>query len=671
MENDKDKQRIDELVKLLNKYNYDYYVLNQSTVSDSEFDSLMQELILLERKRPELKDKLSPTMRVGGQVLPEFPKVTHKQYMLSIADVFNEEELYDFDETIKRLTHLDKIEYMCEVKIDGLACSIEYEDGNFIQASTRGDGQVGEDVTHNVLTIPTVPLHIDDKRYLEVRGEVYISKKTFNRLNEERKQKGEPLYSNCRNLASGSLKQLDSSITAKRHLEAYWYYVPDALSLGFKKHSEALNYIESLGFRTNPERRVVKSIEEVMDYVHEYEKKRPTLDYDIDGLVIKVNDLNLYDIIGYTMKVPKWEIAFKFTPEEAVTKIEDIVLSVGRTGRVTPTAILNPVTVSGSRISRVTLNNEDYIRSRDIRIKDYIHIHKAGDVIPEVGTVVLDRREKDAPVYKFPDTCPYCNSPLSKDQEQGQTYCLNPLCPSRKVNHLIYFASKNGMNLMGIGDKLVEQLFNEGLLKSIEDFYLLKDHKEELMLYEGIGEKTINSMFKEIENSKNKDLVNLLCALNIPQVGKKTAIILARHFKTLDNIIHADVDELSNLSDIGDITSREIKKYFEDEDNLKVIDKLKEFNVNMSSKNNYDDVGDNFFKGKKFVLTGTLSVPREKMTQILESLGAISSSSVTSKTDFVLVGDNPGSKYEKAKALNVKIYDESEINELIENNSTK
>lgn len=667
MEIDKDKERVKELTDLLNKYTYEYYILNQPSVTDAEFDSLMEELILLEKKRPDLKDKLSPTSRVGGTVLSSFPKVTHKKYMLSIADVFNEEELYNFDETIKKATGLNEITYMCEVKIDGLACSIEYENGKFFQASTRGDGQVGENVTSNVLTIKTIPLQIDEKKYIEIRGEVFMPKSSFEMLNKQREEKGEQLFANARNAASGSLKQLDSSITAKRKLDAFWYYLPDALDFKIYKHSDALNYIESLGFKTNPERRLVKGIDNVIKYVHEYEEKRKSLPYDIDGLVIKVDDMTLYDVIGYTMKVPKWEIAFKFTPEEAITRIEDIVLSVGRTGRVTPTAILDPVLVSGSRISRVTLNNEDYIKSKDIRIKDYIYLHKAGDVIPEVNKVILERREEGLKPYKFPNECPYCHSKL--DKTQGQTYCVNPLCPSKVINQLINFASDKGMDLVGIGDKLVERLFNEGLLKSIVDFYKLKDHKEELMLFEGIGEKTIKSMCKIIEESKNNDLVKLLCALNIPLVGKKTATVLARHYSCLDDIIKASEEELSSLEDVGEITSKKIIEYFKDENNISIINQLKEINVNTLSTLKKEEVKDNFFKNKKFVLTGTLSISRDEMTSKLESFGAISSSSVTKKTDFVLVGSNPGSKYDKAVALNVKIYNEEEINKLIDENS--
>ena len=367
---DKEKKRVEELTKLLNRYNHEYYTLNAPSVSDSQYDSLMRELIILEKKRPDLKDPLSPTMRVGGEVSSSFAKVTHKKYMLSIADVFNEEELLGFDATIRKITGLKKVTYMCELKIDGLACSLEYEKGQLVLSSTRGDGNIGEDVTSNVKTISSVPFYIDEKRDLEVRGEVYMPKESFNSLNLQREKENLPLFANSRNAASGSLKQLDPSVTKKRKLDAFWYYVPEALSLGFKFHHEALDYIEKLGFKTNPERRLADGIEEVIKYVEEYGRKRKDLPYDIDGLVIKVDDMTLYDKIGYTMKVPKWEIAYKFTPEEMITKVNDIILQVGRTGRVTPVAILDPVIVSGSTISRVTLNNSDFIESKDIRIGD-------------------------------------------------------------------------------------------------------------------------------------------------------------------------------------------------------------------------------------------------------------------------------------------------------------
>lgn len=661
---DKEKERVKELTDLLNRYNYEYYVLNQSSVSDAEFDSLMEELQRLERKRPDLKDRLSPTSRVGGGVLDSFKKITHKKYMLSIADVFNEDELYDFDRTIRKATGLDKVEYMCEVKIDGLSCSLVYEDGDLVSASTRGDGTIGEDVTDNVMTIPSVPLHLEDKRDIEIRGEVYMPKKSFNLLNEQRKATGEPLFANARNAASGSLKNLDSKVTAKRKLEAWWYYVPDALELGFTKHSEALDWATSLGFKTNPERRLVHGIDEVIAYMHEYHEKRPTLDYDIDGLVIKVNDMTLYDTIGYTMKTPKWEIAYKFPPEEQITKVEDIEISVGRTGRVAPTAVLTPVRVAGSLISRATLNNEDFIASKDIRIGDYVSLHKAGDVIPEVEKVILERRDKNSLPYHFPEECPYCHEKL--ERIQGQTFCVNDSCPSRKINNLIFFVSNQGMDIDGLGEKLVESLFNEGLVREIPDFYILKDHEEDLMMMDGIGKKTCESLFKAIEDSKKNDLYKLICGLAIPLVGKKTAIVLSDHFLNLDNLKNASKDELSSLSDVGEITADRIIAYFKDVHNQDIIEKLRAFNLNFVNLHPSIEAKDNFFKGKKFVLTGTISVSRDEMTKRIEKLGGKSSGSVSKATDFVLAGENAGSKLTKAQDLKIRIFSEDEILPLIE-----
>lgn len=661
---DKEKERVKELTDLLNKYNYEYYTNDVSLVSDAEFDSLMEELQLLERKRPDLKDRLSPTNRVGGGVIKGFKQVTHKKYMLSIGDVFNEEEVCDFDETIRKLTGLKEVEYMCEVKIDGLSCSLLYENGDFEVASTRGDGTVGDDVSLNVLTIPSIPTHIKEDRELEVRGEVFMPKSSLELCNKDRASRGEPLFANCRNAASGSLKQLDSSITAKRKLSAFWYYVPDALSLGFTKHSDALDYIASLGFKTNPERRLVKGIDGVLNYMREYAIKRPSLPYDIDGLVIKVNDMTLYDTIGYTAKTPKWEIAYKFPPEEQITKLQDIEITVGRTGRVVPTACLAPVRVSGSLISRATLNNEDFIKGKDIRIGDYVSLHKAGDVIPEVEKVILNRRDDTCLPYKFPTECPYCHESLKKIQ--GQTYCCNESCPSRKINTLIFFASKQGMDIDGLGEKIVEVLFNENLVREIYEFYTLKDHEEELMMLDGIGKKTCESLFKEIEESKKNDLYMVICALAIPNVGKKTAIVLANHFETLDRLALASVEELSALQDVGEITANGIVQYFEDEHNKLVIEKLRGFGVNFKILNPVVQAKDNFFKGQKFVLTGALSVSRDVMTKRIEALGGISSGSVSKATNFVLAGEDAGSKLEKAKKLGIKIYTEDEIIPLLE-----
>ena len=665
MENiDKDKIRVKELTDLLNRYNYEYYVKDNPSVSDFEYDQLMEELQRIEARRPDLKDRLSPTNHVGAGIIDSFPKVVHKKYMLSIGDVFNEDELIAFDETIRKITGLKKVEYMCEVKIDGLACSLQFEDGDFVIASTRGDGQIGEDVSHNVMTIPSIPMHIADKRSIEVRGEVYMPKKSLLKCNEDREKNGEPPFANCRNAAAGSLRQLDSSITAKRGLSAFWYYVPDALELGFNKHSDALDYIQSLGLLTNPERRIANGIDEVIAYMHEYAIRRPHLPYDIDGLVIKVNDMRLYDTIGYTMKTPKWEIAYKFPPEEQITKLEDIEITVGRTGRVTPTAILLPVRVSGSLISRATLNNEDFIKDKDIRIGDYVSLHKAGDVIPEVEKVILERRKEDAIPYSFPKKCPYCHEDLTK--VQGQTYCLNDSCPSRQINSLIFFCSDAGMDIFGMGEKLVESLFNEKLVLDVADFYDLHKYEQELMMLDGIGKKTCDMMFENIEKSKKNDLYMLISALNIPLVGKKTAIVLANHYQSLDNIMASTVEELASLQDVGQITANKIYNYFHDFNNIVLIEKLREHGLNFSLLNPIHEAKDNFFKGKKFVLTGALSVSRDTMTKRLEALGAISSSSVSKATDFVLVGDAPGSKYDKAVKLGIQIYDEETITPLIE-----
>ena len=661
---DQDKKRIDELTEKLNRYNYEYYVLDDPTVSDFEYDMLMDELKRLEEKRPDLKSNLSPTTRVGGAVLTGFKKVVHEKYMLSIGDVFNEEELIEFDKQVRKATGLESIDYMCEVKIDGLACSLMYKNGELQIASTRGDGTVGEDVTTNALTIKSIPTLISEKRDFEIRGEVYMPKKSLEYLNAEREKNGESLFANARNAAAGSLRQLDSRIAASRKLEAYWYYVPEARALGMDYHSQALDYASSLGFRTNPERRKVHGIKEVLDYVHEYHEKRASIPYDIDGLVIKVDDMRLYDIIGYTMKTPKWEIAYKFPPEEQITQLRDIEITVGRTGRVVPTAVLAPVRVAGSLISRATLNNEDFIADKDIRIGDYISLHKAGDVIPEVERVIFERRDPSSLPYLFPNECPYCHQRL--ERIQGQTYCKNDACPSRIINKLVFFVSDHAMDIDGIGEKLVESLFNEGFVRSTPDFYRLADHKEEIMEIDGVGELSFNSLMEALERSKKNDLYMLICGLAIPLVGRKTAIVLANHFQNLDALIHADIEELSSLSDVGEITANSIMNYFADSSNMEDIERFRSYGLNFELLNKPKTINDNFFKGKKFVLTGSLSVTRDEMTARIEALGGISSGSVSKKTDFVLAGEEAGSKLTKAQQLGIRIFSEEEILPLLE-----
>lgn len=661
---DLEKERVKELTELLNRYNYEYYVLNQSSVSDAEFDRLMQELQRLEEKRPDLKDRLSPTSRVGGAVSSEFQKITHTRLMLSLANAFNEDDLRDFDRKIREATGLKVVPYMCEVKIDGLAMTLVYDKGKLVYGATRGDGNVGEDVTNNLLTISSIPTTIKDERNIEIRGEVYMPKKSLELLNEERKQTGEQLFANARNAAAGSIRQLDTKITARRKLNAFWYYFVNANECGFTLHSDSLNYIKSLGFRVNEERRKVNGIEEVLEYVKEYTEKRPSLDYDIDGLVIKVDDIRLYNEIGYTMKTPKWAIAYKFPPEEVYTKLHDILITVGRTGRVTPNAILEPVRVAGSMIARATLNNEDFINALDVRIGDYVKLHKAGDVIPEVCGVDLKRRPQDSKPFVMSEECPYCGHKLVK--KDAVHYCVNEDCPSRSINKLIWFASDGGMDIDGLGDSLIEDLFNENLLKEFDDIYTLKTHREELLLLDGIGKKTADSLFEAIEKSKKNSVEMLIAGLGIPFVGKKTARILAKHYKSLDNLINAKYEDLVGLKDVGDKTAESLRNYFENSKNIDVIEKLKMEGVNILCYDSEVEAKENFFKGKKFVLTGALeSSDRNSMTKRLEALGAISASSVSKATDMVIVGSDPGSKYEKAKTLGIRIIYEDELLSLL------
>jgi DNA ligase (NAD+) len=663
MVEDEDAKKVKELTELLNRYTYEYYVLNQSSVSDQEFDRLMEELQNIEARRPDLKSKLSPTVRVGGMVASEFKKVTHQTMMISLGDVFNEDELAHFDEACRQGTGLNEVPYSGEVKIDGLSMELIYEGGELKVAATRGDGIVGEDVTNNVLTIPTIPTHIADKRHLEVRGEVFMMKDTLNKLNEERRKKGEVELANARNAAAGSIRQLDPKITASRHLSAFWYYLWNAEELGFTSHLDSIDYLQKLGFVTIPERKKIYGMEGIKQFVAEYTLKRPSLAYDIDGLVFKVDPLNLHEVLGYTMKTPKWAIAYKFPPEEVITKLTDIVLTVGRTGRVTPNAILEPVRVAGSLIGRATLNNEDFIASKDIRIGDFVALHKAGDVIPEVSKVILDRRDPNSVPYRFPSSCPYCGTPLVKSDSDIQHRCPNDHCPSRNINKLIWFASDGGMDIDGLGDVMVENLFNEKLLSDIPDIYTLKDHQKEIMLMDGIGEKTCSSLFQAIEKSKGNTLEMLLSGLGIPLVGKKTARVLAQHYLNLDKLMSSSLEELEGLQDVGEKTARIILSYFADERNKLMIEKLRGLGLNFACLTAVERKGgDNYFTDKKFVLTGTLSSSgRKEMTERLEALGAVSADSVSKATDLVIVGAEPGSKYTKAQALGIKIMMEDEL----------
>ena len=657
------KKRIDELVELLNKYNHEYYILDKPSVSDSEYDRLMQELISLEEKYPEYKSSISPTERVGSKVLSSFVKVRHKLPMLSLGNVFNYEEIEKFDERIKKEGYNPT--YVAELKIDGLAISLIYEKGILVRGLTRGDGTVGEDITHNVKTIKDIPLKLSKDIDIEVRGEIFISKNEFSRVNKERKEKGLELFQNCRNLAAGSVRQLDSKIAASRRLSNFIYHLPNPLDYNLNTHEDSLKFMKSLGFRVNPTRKLCNNIKEVISFIEEITKKRDDLSYDIDGIVIKVNDIETQNSLGYTAKYPKWATAYKFPALEVTTRLKDIKFTVGRTGKITPNAILEPVKVAGSTISKATLHNEDFVKEKDIRVGDIVVIRKAGDVIPEVVKVDKDRREDDLPLFKMIDTCPVCGFKLIRKEKEANHYCPNPLCDAKKVEKLIHFASRGAMNIEGLGERILEDYYNFGYVTDIPSIYDLKKYKSELMTLEGFGEKSINNLLEAIEESKNNSLEKLLFALGIRHFGAKSAMILAKKFKDIDAIKNATFEELTSIYDIGDIMAEEVVKYFSDQSNLDLIDKLKMHGPNMKYIGE-EEILDDEFLDKKFVITGTISfMGRSDIKKEIIKRGGKTIDSVSSKTDIVIVGDSPGSKYDKAKELNIEIWDEDKLKEML------
>ena len=659
------KERAQEITKLLEQYNYEYYVLDNPSVPDSEYDRLMNELIMIEKEHPELITPFSPTQRVGGKVLSEFKKIQHKRMMLSLANAFNEDDLRDFDRKVRDVIGGEKVEYMCEMKIDGLAMSLDYVDGHLNYAATRGDGTTGEDVTNNVLTIKSIPTQVVQDKPFEVRGEVYMSKKTLNELNAQREANHEVLLANARNAAAGSIRQLDSSIAASRKLEAFWYYLVNADELGFKKHSDALDYIETIGFRTNKERRICNGIDEVIAYIAEYTEKRPSLAYDIDGIVIKVNDITKYDVLGYTAKTPKWAIAYKFPPEEVVTKLEDIIFTVGRTGKITPNAVIAPTRVAGSVVQRATLHNEDFVREKDLRIGDYIVLRKAGDVIPEVVRPLPEKRNGSERPFVMIDTCPVCGAPLIR--KDAMHFCVNPTCPAKKIEGLIHFASRNAMDIENLGEKVCEEFFNEGFISTIDSIYRLKEFRDEILNREGWQKKSTDNLLEAIEKSKENSLERLLFGLGIKEVGEKTAKVLAKRFGTLDRFFELTEEELLNVPDLGPVSAKSIYDYFHNEENRVLIENLRQNGLNFNYLGqNLTNENSPFF-GKTVVLTGTLSkYGRKEATELLENIGAKVAGSVSKKTDFVVYGVEAGSKLDKARELGVKTLNEEEFEELLQ-----
>ena len=658
------KQRVEELTKLLNQYNKEYYVLDKPSVSDREYDRLMQELIELEAQYPELKSSTSPTVRVGGAILEGFNKVQHEKPMLSLGNAFNEGDLRDFDARIRKVS--PNISYVCELKIDGLAVTLHYRDGQFVKGATRGDGVVGEDISENLKTIQTIPLHIPYKDPLEVRGEVYMSKATLDKLNKQRAEKGEELFANPRNAAAGSLRQLDSRIAAKRELAMFCYAVPSAEELGCQTHDESLQKIEEFGFNVNPNREVCDSIDGVLAYIEKWSTNRFDLPYEIDGIVIKVNQLNEQQKLGSTVKSPRWAIAYKFPAEEVETILKDIIFTVGRTGMVTPNAVLEPVRVAGTRVSRATLHNEDYVKERDIRINDRVIIRKAGEIIPEVVKPVIDARHGDEAPFEMIQDCPRCGSELIREAGEADYYCLNIDCPARIVESLCHFVSRDAMNIDGLGVKVVEQLYDNQLIENVADIYKLQ--KEQLLPLERMGEKKVTNLLTAIENSKQNSLERLLFGLGVRHVGSKTAKVLAAHFETIDALMQATFDDFKGIAEIGDVIANSIVHYFTQDANVQLINELKALGLNMSYTGVKVSTANeaNEFYGKTVVLTGTLATLSRKEAGVkLEALGAKVSGSVSAKTDFLVAGEKSGSKLKKAQELGVTVIDEEMMLKMI------
>lgn len=658
------KGRIKELIEIIDRCNYEYYTLDNPSLTDQEYDRYMQELISLEEKYPEYKEKYSPTTRVGGSVLDKFNKVTHQIPMLSLGNVFNEEEILRFDERVRK--EAPEVEYVCELKIDGLAVSLTYENGILTRGATRGDGITGEDITENVKTVKDVPLRLKRDVSIEVRGEIYMSKSSFNKLNEEKIALGEEKFQNPRNAAAGSIRNLDSKVTAKRNLSNFIYHLPNPEDYGLATHEDALNYMKELGFTVNPNNRKVSNISELLEYINYWTVHRKELPYEIDGIVIKVNDISLQKRLGYTVKVPKWATAYKFPALEVITKLKDIICTVGRTGKITPNAILEPVRIAGSTISKATLHNEDNIINKDIRVGDFVVVRKAGDVIPEVVRPVIERRDGTEKAFAMLKECPICGSALVRKEDEADYYCVNKHCDARKIENLIHFVSRDAMNIDGMGESMIEDFYNMGYIKDVSDIYHLNQHEEELKLLEGFGNKSITNLLTAINNSKANSLEKLIYGLGIRNVGAKVAKILAFNFNNMDNLIKANLDELTHIKDIGVVIARNVVNYFNDEKNIELIDKLKKIGLNMNYNSALIKEND-YFKGKTFVLTGTLSnITRDEATSLIEENGGKVSSSVSKLTSAVIVGEDAGSKYNKALSLNIPIWSEEEFLEYLE-----
>ena len=655
------QEEISKLVSLLNKYSYDYYVEDNPQISDTEYDTLYKQLEKLEENHPEYILENSPTQRVGDRVLDEFEKITHKVPMLSLSNTFSTEDLRDFDARISKLVPGQNVEYICELKIDGLAISIKYENGKLVSAATRGDGSVGEDVTENIKTIFSIPKVLKDNRSFEVRGEVYLPRKSFELLNTERENNNEVLFANPRNAAAGSLRQLDSKITAKRRLSAFIYSIVGDDSIVSQEN--ALNIAKEYDLPVNPNFKLCKNIDEVIEYINYWTDHKKDLPYDIDGIVIKVNSYDTQEEVGYTQKSPRWATAYKFPEEELATKLLDVELSVGRTGIITPVAILDPIVISGSTVSKASLHNKDIIEELDIHIGDMVVVKKAGEIIPKVVRVVRELRTEGSTKYTMPNTCPSCGQQTYTKENDPFTRCKNPDCPDQNIRRIIHFASRDALNIEGLGDKVVTTLYEKGIIAHTIDLFSLE--REKLISLDRMGEKSVDNLLNAIENSKQSSLDKVIFALGIHNVGKKAGKILAEKYLNLTNLMNATLDELVNLDDFGQITAESILDYLSDENNIKFINDL--IKVGMNPQYEVQEVNtDNIFAGKTVVLTGKLvELTRNEAKEYLEKYGAKVTGSVTSKTDLVIAGEKAGSKLAKAEQLGIRVINEEEFANMV------
>lgn len=662
------QKRIEELINLINYHNEKYYNQDSPEIEDFEYDNLMKELIKLEEENPELKRNDSPSNRVGGKPLDKFEQVVHKIPMLSLSNAYSWEDLKDFDSRVREAVGSD-VEYVVEFKIDGLSVGLNYNNGIFESGATRGNGIVGENITKNLMTIKNIPLNIDEKGELTVRGEVYISKKDFEEINKIQEEQDQPLYANPRNLAAGSLRQLDSKLTAKRPLDIFIFNLEDINSKQFKTHSESLEYLKQLGFHVSPEFKVFKTMDEIIEHIKYWTEHREDLGFGIDGMVIKVNNLAQREQMGYTAKSPRWAIAYKFPAERKETKLLDIVVEVGRTGTITPTAVLEPIRLAGTTVSRATLHNEDYINEKDIKINDTVLVQKAGDIIPQVVEVIKEKRTGEEIEFKMPEECPVCGEPTVRLEGEAAVKCINISCPAQIRRGIIHFASREAMDIDGLGESIITLLLKQGLIKDISDLYYLK--KEQISVLERMGDKSATNLINAINKSKENDLWRFINGLGIKLIGTKAAKILASEFKDLDKLMNATEQELINLEEFGQTMADSVVEFFKEEKNISVIEKLKEAGVNTKLIESDDADIPKIFEKMKIVLTGTLpTLKRNDAKEMIEKRGGKATSSVSKSTSFVLAGEEAGSKLTKANDLGIKVIDEEKFLQLIDLKTT-